>query len=127
MYQEVYDHWNICVSLKRAVKAIDTRMLFTAVVEATSTLPVPISQLLAGLEEAHPGGNYCIQKTCPHHLLHNSHFSTTFLFMSCYEISCTLAKEELFLEFNHGFHKETSELKQVKRETLHICSSLFLS
>lgn len=59
MYQEVYDHWNICVSLKRAVKATDTRMLFTVVVKATSTLPVPISQLVGGSEEeAHSGGNY---------------------------------------------------------------------
>lgn len=47
------------MSLKRAVKATDTRMLFTVVVKATSTLPVPISQLVGGSEEeAHSGGNY---------------------------------------------------------------------
>lgn len=47
------------MSLKRAVKATDTRMLLTVVVKATSTLPVPISQLVGGSEEAaHSGGNY---------------------------------------------------------------------
>lgn len=47
--------------------------------------------------------------------------------MSHCGIRCTLAQGELVLEFNHVFLKQTSELKQVKREMLHICSSLFLS